>query len=411
MNAFISAILQRLYATEDKGGIPASQVMQYMNTDYTEKEAACFLSDIKSLRPRDIRRLLSHFGTYSLAASGCPDDYDKLLTPAQTASLIELRTTSGIAHAYSELTRRNIDFYYPEDPLYPPRLLDISGAPVSLYVSGSLPRPDLPTVAIIGARNCSGYGRQMAREFSREIASAGIQIVSGMATGIDGIAEQAAFDVGGTSYGILGCGVDICFPESNRPLYELSIQKGGIISEYRPGTHPQTQFFPARNRIISGLADAVLVIESRERSGTQITVGMALEQGRDIYALPGRVNDSLSYGCNMLIRDGATPLIRPHEFVSEFLSRYQADFPAHMSKEANKNTEAITDFGEKFFLTSTERQIMSVLDYNPKSAGEVYYDLTESNVVITLTELLETLTNMTMHHKIRCIDGQSYCIG
>ena len=151
-----------------------------------------------------------------------------------------------------------------------------------------------PAAAIIGARLASGYGREQARRFARRLASRGITIISGMARGIDGIAQKAALDAGGRSYAVLGCGVDICYPEENRELYDRLLQEGGIISEYPPGTYPEARLFPQRNRIISGLSDLVLVIEARKKSGTLITVDMALEQGREVYALPGRVSDSLS---------------------------------------------------------------------------------------------------------------------
>ena len=157
------------------------------------------------------------------------------------------------------------------------------------------------------------------------MASRGITIISGMARGIDGIAQTAALDAGGRSYAVLGCGVDICYPEENRSLYDRLLQQGGILSEYPPGTPPEARLFPLRNRIISGLADAVLVIEARKKSGTLITVDMALEQGRDVFALPGRVSDSLSDGCNRLIRQGAAPATCPEDLLEYF---FETDTPA-----------------------------------------------------------------------------------
>lgn len=175
-----------------------------------------------------------------------------------------------------------------------------------------------PAAAIIGARLASGYGREQARRFARRLASRGITIISGMARGIDGIAQKAALDAGGRSYAVLGCGVDICYPEENRELYDRLLQEGGIISEYPPGTYPEARLFPQRNRIISGLSDLVLVIEARKKSGTLITVDMALEQGREVYALPGRVSDSLSDGCNRLIRQGAGAATCPEDILEFF---------------------------------------------------------------------------------------------
>ena len=189
-----------------------------------------------------------------------------------------------------------------------------------------------PAAAIIGARLASGYGREQARRFARRLASRGITIISGMARGIDGIAQKAALDAGGRSYAVLGCGVDICYPEENRELYDRLLQEGGIISEYPPGTYPEARLFPQRNRIISGLSDLVLVIEARKRSGTLITVDMALEQGREVYALPGRVSDSLSDGCNRLIRQGAGAATCPEDILEFFFGTGDREH-----SEANKS--------------------------------------------------------------------------
>ncbi len=217
-----------------------------------------------------------------------------------------------------EFADRGIILYSMEDPAYPERLRRIPDPPYGLFVRGKFPDPVRPSVAIIGARMASAYGREQARRFAGELAQSGIQIVSGMARGIDGIAERAAFEAGGISFAVLGSGVDVCYPMENQNLYEKTIQDGGVISEYLPGTQPVARYFPARNRIISGLADALLVIEARAHSGTLITVDMALEQGREVFALPGRVSDALSFGCNRLIRQGAGIAMEPGDLLDYF---------------------------------------------------------------------------------------------
>lgn len=188
---------------------------------------------------------------------------------------------------------------------FPDRLRQIPDPPFCLYVIGELPKEKMACVAMIGARACSTYGRGVAYSFGKELAGAGVGIISGMARGIDGVAQEGAIAGGGQTYAVLGGGVDYCYPSEHRGLYEAISQKGGVISEYLPGTEPRANFFPERNRIISGMADIVLVIEARKRSGTYITVTQALEQGREVYAVPGRVTDVLSDGCNALIKDGA----------------------------------------------------------------------------------------------------------
>ena len=155
----------------------------------------------------------------------------------------------------------------------------------------------------------------MAQWFAGELAAAGVQIISGMACGIDGIAQREALARGGKSFGILGCGTDICYPRENQDLYERLLEEGGIVSEHPEGTAPLARHFPTRNRIISALSDLVLVIEAREKSGTLITVDFALEQGKDVYALPGRINDPLSSGCNRLIHQGAGIALTPSDIL------------------------------------------------------------------------------------------------
>lgn len=209
--------------------------------------------------------------------------------------------------------------YKKGEPGYPERLKNISGAPEELYVLGRLPEEDRLSVAVIGARDCSEYGKYVAREIGAVLGSNNISVVSGMARGIDGISQEAALNAGGNSFAVLGCGVDVCYPEANRQLYERLKISGGILSEYPPGSPALAWHFPPRNRIVSGLADVVAVIEARVKSGTLITVDMALEQGREVYAAPGRMTDRLSDGCNRLIKQGAGILLSPEEFLRELL--------------------------------------------------------------------------------------------
>lgn len=204
-----------------------------------------------------------------------------------------------------------------QDREYPGRLREIPKPPKELYVLGRVPGEQIPTVAVIGARDCSEYGKYVASSLGAALGRSGIQVVSGMARGIDGIGQEAALDAGGRSFAVLGSGVDVCYPAGNRRLYEKLSAGGGILSEYPPGTPPLPNHFPPRNRIVSGLSDAVVVVEAREKSGTLITVDMALEQGREVYVVPGRVTDPLSRGCNRLLKLGAGLLLDEEEFLEE----------------------------------------------------------------------------------------------
>ena len=201
---------------------------------------------------------------------------------------------------------------------YPEKLRIYDRMPSGLYYIGaSMPDNTKKSVAIVGARNCSSYGKIQARNFASALAARGVQIISGMAYGVDSCAHQGALDVGGITYAILGCGADVCYPKENFQLYKDIQRKGAVISEYEPGTPPLAMHFPIRNRIISALADIVLVIEARHKSGSLITADYALEQGKSVYALPGRLDDVTSSGCNELITQGAALACSPEQILFE----------------------------------------------------------------------------------------------
>lgn len=238
--------------------------------------------------------------------------------------------------------------YYEET--FPEALREIPDPPLGIYWKGRLPDADRPTVAVIGARMSSPYGRAQARDFALELARNGVQIVSGMARGIDGIAGQAALEVSDDSYAVLGCGADLCYPEEHRELYQRLVLRGGVISEFPPGTEAVKTNFPQRNRIISALSQVVLVVEAREKSGTLITVDMAVEQGRDVFALPGRVTDRTSRGCNELIRQGAFPATCPDDLLT-FLFNESAE---HV-RMRNKTVTAPEEVDERTARRKAER--------------------------------------------------------
>ena len=194
--------------------------------------------------------------------------------------------------------RRNSDYF-------PLRFEGLSDVPQGLYYIGSLPDDNTPSVAVVGARSCSSYGRKTAFALGKFLAEHGVQVISGMAMGIDSSAQEGALAAGGKTFAVLGCGVDICYPRTSYAVYDALAVRGGIIAEVEPGTKPLAYNFPRRNRIISALSDIVIVVEAREKSGSLITVDCALEQGRTVYAVPGRLGDRLSDGCNYLIAQGA----------------------------------------------------------------------------------------------------------
>ena len=246
---------------------------------------------------------------------------------------------------------------------------------------------------------CSDYGRFMAREFGKGLALAGVQVISGMARGVDGISQKAAIEADGKSYGILGCGVDICYPEENRDVYERICQKGGLISEYHPGTDPRPNLFPMRNRIISALSDIVLVVEARQKSGTQITVDQALEQGKEVLAVPGRVTDRLSDGCNFLISQGAGVALGVQDVLDRLWKTDACGFKAKMSDEKEKAEEEESKWDDDSQL-SIEDEIEDSVDIIPVSASTIIEKLRAKGIEMSIPELMSSLMEMTYQRRI-----------
>lgn len=197
-----------------------------------------------------------------------------------------------------------------------PRLLGaIHDPPPQLYLRGAGDEDllDRPAVAIVGARSCSSYGRSVARTLGRELAAAGLVVVSGMARGVDGEVHRGALQAAGVTVAVLGCGVDRDYPAAHAELARRICERGLVVSEYEPGVEPAPWRFPARNRIIAGLCSAAVVVEARERSGALITADFALEEGRDVLAVPGEITSALSAGTNALLRLGATPVTKSED--------------------------------------------------------------------------------------------------
>ncbi|MGH2996381.1 MAG: DNA-processing protein DprA [Gaiellaceae bacterium] len=195
-------------------------------------------------------------------------------------------------------------------PGYPPLLCELHDPPQQLFLRGG-PAELLArrAVAVVGARSCSPYGAQVGRSVARELAAAGAVVVSGLARGIDAEAHRGALEAGGVTVAVLGCGIDRDYPRGNAELARRICEQGLIVSEYGPGVEPAPWRFPARNRILAGLALATIVVEARERSGALITADFALELGRDVFAVPGEITSALSVGTNDLLRQGAAPLV------------------------------------------------------------------------------------------------------
>lgn len=317
-----------------------------------------WICGIKGIYRNQISRLKDYFGDPRHLFFAREKEINGLvfLNETEKKVLIQAKNNTDIDKEYHNRRKKGIDFISIGHPAYPERLKKIPDPPFGLFLKGKLPREETYSAAIIGARRCSGYGRQMAEEIGKKLAARGIQIISGMALGVDGFGQQGALEAGGSSFGILGSGVDICYPKRNRDLYDRLTRQGGILSEYPPGTQPLPIHFPMRNRIISGLSDVVIVVEAKVKSGSLITADCALEQGREVYVVPGRMNDELSKGSNLLIAQGAGIITGVDDLLKELGQERE--------KESKNKKSKIT-------LETKENLVYSCLDFNSKSLNQI----------------------------------------
>lgn len=358
---------------------------------------ACWISSVPGIGSRTVQKLFALCPRAQEIYESGECLWEGVLTARQLEQIrIFARSTSPEA-LWDELQRKGIRFVMLSDADYPQRLRDIPDPPWGLFVKGRLPDENCLSVAVIGARDCSEYGKFVADGIGRELGQRGVQVISGMARGIDGISQEAALQAGGTSFGVLGCGVDVCYPASNRELYDKLCEQGGILSVHPPGTEARPQHFPPRNRIVSGLADALVVVEARGKSGTLITVDMALEQGREVYAVPGRVTDRLSDGCNRLIEQGAGVFLTPEDFLRELeegrwrrpdTEGREAQPGVQFRREVSGRWERHVDLDR---LTPDQRELCGVLDMYPMSLEQIQSKLAHRHGASELMALLMSL--------------------
>ncbi len=307
---------------------------------------------------------------------------DKAIAAARERALKEL----------AALARHNISLLSCTCAEYPSSLRDIADKPVLLYVRGQVEVLHESMLAVIGARSASDYGRRTARHFTRAAAQRGLVIVSGAACGIDAAAHQGALQAHGKTVAVLGCGVDVAYPATHRQLLHDIAASGAVVSEFPLGTKPEAFRFPIRNRIISGLARAVLVVEASEKSGSLITARLALDQGREVMAIPGRIDSPKSSGAHWLIQQGAT-LVQRVDDVFEALS-----WPvAASSATAGGNQEAMQD------LPPAARQVLQALDVYPADI-----DSLARKTHMPLATLQPLLLTLELQGLVRQLPGQLY---
>lgn len=273
------------------------------------------LCNIDGIGYKTVATLLNEFESAGNVLAQSPETLKELIPESKYKLLCNGIDKDRMNTRLKVMSREKIAFVPFTSSMYPERLRHIPDPPLALYVKGDLPFGNVPAVAVVGARECSEYGALCAKAIGKELGRNGINVISGFARGIDSISQQSAIEAGGKTYGVLGGGVDFIYPPENKRLYYEVIENGGLISEYPVGTEPKRELFPARNRLISGLSDIVVVVEARVRSGTYITVTQALEQNREVMVVPGRITDGLSVGCNALIKQGAAIISRPEDVI------------------------------------------------------------------------------------------------
>jgi len=279
----------------------------------TEREYWIAFNKIPGIGPVRFRQLLDAFGTLGNAWQASSDDFHQAgLDRRAIRSVSENRRLIDPGAELARLDKLGIAVLTWEDDLYPALLSElraIDHAPPVLYMRGTLDESDIWALAIVGTRSISAYGRQVAHRLAADLAANGLCIVSGLARGVDAEAHSAALEVGGRTIAVLACGLDTIYPPEHRQLAAKIIQNGALLSPFALGTNPEGKNFAPRNRVMSGLARGVLVVEASDKSGALVSAGYALEQGREVFAVPGNITAHGSNGTNRLIQDGAHPVL------------------------------------------------------------------------------------------------------
>ncbi len=358
-----------------------------------ERKYEYWLACVASVSRKKKRRLRTTYGSakkiYNIIEERGEDFFPNSLIK-DIKRLKQAKKGWDLDGKYEEARQREIWFVGEWERGFPARLAEIPDPPYALFVKGNLPDESCMSASIVGSRECTPYGELQTLKFAKTLAGCGVQIISGMAKGIDGHAHRGALQGNGKTFAVLGCGVDVCYPREHIGLYaDILEHEGGILSEYPPGTTPEGWNFPQRNRLISGLGDFLLVMEAKEKSGSLITVDLALEQGKDIYALPGPVSSPLSKGCNRLIHQGAEILLGQKELCENL--------------EIQGEKEGQTRKSEEKILDKTENMVYSRFGFDPKSLEEL-----AEQMGLSVQVILPKLIALELKGKIREISTHRY---
>ncbi len=361
--------------------------MSIESSSFEERQALVALSQVSHIGPVRLGRLRDHFGSLDLAWEAAAGDLRGVLDERACREVLLARERISPAEVMERIAKSGAEVITVLDDVYPRILREIPGPPPVLYVRGMLPLQDEPTVAIVGTRRATSYGREATTRIASELAAAGVTIVSGLAKGIDGFAHRAALESAGRTVAVMASGVDIIYPPEHRQLAERIVESGALVSDYPPGAKPDAPNFPARNRIISGLSLATIVIEAPSRSGALITVGFAADQGRDVYAVPGSILSAASEGSNRLLRQGAIPLTSAADLLEDL----------KLAPSVVEEPEQIA-----FPMTDDERSLYALVTSEPQHIDELAYGagftIAAASALLTMLELKGLVINAGAQH-------------
>jgi DNA processing protein len=343
-------------------------------------------------------RLKSLLATCRSAYGACTAPFEFLCTvpglSRAVASAIK-GTTLDLGRKVLEMSSAlGVHLLFPDDPAYPPLLATIPDPAPVLFALGDQSLASRAAIAIVGSRDHSSYGGEVCRALSRLVAERGIVVVSGMARGLDAVAHQAALDSGGTTIGVLGNGHGVVYPAANRRLYQLVGKTGLLLSEFPPGERPNAGSFPRRNRLISGLARVTVIVEAAAGSGALITAGTALDQGREVMAVPGSILSPVSVGTNRLIRDGAAPVLEPADLLHHYPEAGAAEPSASFAPEDRPLPES---------LSPSERRLAELV-----GRELVHPDVLAERCNKPIAEVLALLSGLEIAGVIRQCPGQVF---
>ena len=360
---------------------------------------------IPGISSQKLVRLLAKFRSPDrILAASESQLIDALGEPKIAYRIVAYRDSVDVETELAQIERFGVSLISLEDDLYPTRLAATYGPPVLLYVRGTFLPRDADSVSIVGMRRASHYGRMTAERLAEELAAQGITVVSGMAAGIDSAAHRGALNVGGRTIAVLGCGVDVVYPQANRELAEKIVNSGCLISEFPMGTKPLKGNFPQRNRIISGMTLGTVVVEGTRASGSLITARRAMEQGRDVFAVPSRALSDGSQGPHALIRDGAKLTETARDILEEIEVHlaYQQTEEVNQTDKPDKTTRE-TEPASTVQPDTTEKKILAVLPRDPLSIDEL---AGRSNM--SQAALLSALTMLEIKGLVRQLPGKLF---